>query len=645
MEFGILSNTLHDGVVGITPEDISRHIYILGGTGSGKSTLIRSLYKHLECANYTGVLSSSIVYIDVKDEDAKLFLRQCDKRTLNDDKITYLDLNHVNFAVNLLELPSHDPQNRDSVVSRMVGHIIEMFKEFYSQPQTYVQMERILKLLLFYLYANTNNPSIIDLYEIIIRLQRNGKYELQQIFHVYKKISNSEMKQALNSISTLSKDSWLPLLNRFEMFVTDTYLKRKFGVLHTKIDFNKMLLPGHVTIFRISDTETPKHVHNMAIMAIVLKIWFVIQHRASQVKQEQRSLVVLALDEFQKIQDLSIITAILSQSRSYNLGLILSHQNLAQISPDLLETIVGNTATQFYGRVSGIDANKIAKIIEPHFVDKLTDQIATQPDFIFTAKIRPPIGQQQSIPMQFKLDSPPDLILDEDDITQLINKTMNSDSLVQPVFYSAFSQKQEWIKQLSAPYRSKSEWDVILFLQNQTAYLTKIVEGVKSTDRNKTSSMIQSLKAENLIDVVKSTKQGRVIVQEYALSQKAKDYYFPTTFESMGQAKDIGEVAKKAHRYYLNKGFFISMTNQNTQRNNPMSDMIAYDYENNMAIAIEIESISEISSHPEQVRFNMVKWKDLGFVECHMWSKSGAKLNEIKLKLGSEADKVTVFSA
>ncbi len=645
MSFGFLSSSLNEQTVGLAPDDLSRHVYILGGTGSGKSTLIRNLYKHLECANYTKTLANSAIYIDVKDEDAKLFLRQCDWISFNNDKVTYLDINHTDFAVNLLELPDYSELERDIVVSRMVGHIIEMFKEFYSQPQTFVQMERILRLLLFYLYSNTDTPTILDLYEIIIRLQKDGNYELQQILRVYKKVTSSEMEHALESIAKLSKDSWTPLLNRLEMFATDNYLRKKFGIRHTTIDFEKMLMPGNITVFRISDTETPKYAHGLAIMAIVIKIWFMIQHRASKIQPEKRTLVVLALDEFQKIQDLSVLTSILSQARSYNLGLVLAHQNVAQINAELLETVVGNTATQIYGRVSGIDASKIAQIIDPHFAKDLTGQITTQPDFIFTAKMRPPSGQHQGFPVQFRASSPPTLVLTETETLEFIQKMktqhMGSET-IQATLNSKESKKIEWMKQLYTKFRTKEEWAIIKFLQKENGNLQEIVEGVKSNDRDKTSQLIDELRIDDVVSVARSRKRGGRLEHEFTLYSRAKETYFPENFVLIGIAEDINYVAKKAFDYYLNKGFFISLAIQDVKKDRKMCDMVAYDYDTDSAISIEIESTVEVISHPEQVRFNMTKWKDLGFSECHVWSKS-QKINLIKNNLGDEAEKVQIF--
>jgi hypothetical protein len=591
-------------------------------------------------------LRNSAIYIDVKDEDAKLLLRQCEKVSFDNDKLTYLDINHTDFGINLLELPTYTESNREIVVSRMVGHVIEMFREFYSQPQTFVQMERILRLLLFYLYSNTNNPTILDLYELIVRLQRKDNSELQHILRVYKKVTGAEMVNALSSLSALSKESWVPLINRLEMFATDIYLKKRFGVKRSTVDFEKMLMPGNITIFRISDTETPKYVHGIVIMAVLIKIWFMIQYRASVIEPEKRNLVVLALDEFQKIQDLSVLTSILSQAHAYNLGLILSHQNTAQISTALLETVVGNTATQIYGKVSGIDASKVAKIIDPYFTKELTDQITSQSDFVFTAKTRPPPGHPQGIPVQFTALSPPQLTINEIETAAFIQKMkerfMNRE-VIESIFNSEKSKRDEWRQQLLAKFRTKEEWEIIKFLQKQdNGNLRMITESTMSYNRDETRRLIESLQKEGIITIRSTRKRGIMVERNYTLSEDARRSYFPENFELIGKAADINEVSKRAFNFYLDNGFFVSLACQTMKKERRMCDMVAYDYQNDVPISVEIESSVEVKSHPEKVRFNMIKWKNLGFLECHVWSKS-SKIRQIRDNLGIEAEKVKTF--
>jgi len=636
MKYGTTTNSVKNNKSVLSPEDLSRHVYILAGSGSGKSSFIRTLYKHLEHANLNGTFPNASIYIDVKDEDAKQFLRQCDQKTIRNNNVTYLDINHTDFAINLLELPSHNQENRDAVVSRMVGHIIEMFKEFYSQQQTFVQMERILRLLLFYLYSNIDSPTMLDLYEIIVRLQTDGKSELQRIFEIYKNVTGPEMQTALNSIASLSKDAWVPLLNRIEMFATDVYLKRKFSVKHTTIDFEKMLSPGNITIFRISDTETPRYAHSLAIMAIIIKIWFAIQERASKTEQDKRSLVVLTLDEFQKIKDLTVLTSILSQARAYNLGLILSHQNTAQIQIELLETITGNTATQIYGRVSGVDAFKVSKIMDPHFAKELTDQITVQSDFVFTAKMRAPLGEEQTTPIRFRSAMPPKLTLSEDDTAKFIVKMREMYGVHQENFESSMqseeADKTKWMNQLGLKYLERRQWNILnAFYENsEPLSLMGIMRICKFLDhRDIISGILQEMKNNGLVEITDKIKRGTVTITKFKISEKTRIDYFDIDYSQIGTAKDIPHVTQEAMNHYRKLGYFVAVANQNVQKGKYRTDLVAYNYEEKSAISVEIESHNEVVSHFNHVLLNMTKWKELGFSECHVWSKN-KKIKEIK---------------
>ena len=66
-------------------------------------------------------------------------------------------------------------------------------------------------------------------------------------------------------------------------------------------------------------------------------------------------------------------------------------------------------------------------------------------------------------------------------------------------------------------------------------------------------------------------------------------------------------------------GRFVTIAKQ---KGDERVDMLAYDYDSREIISIEIESKSEVSSHPEQVKYNAKKWVKMGFDGCQIWSKS-----------------------
>lgn len=642
----LVKNIDYDGPT-VSPEDLSRHMYIIGGSGSGKTTLIRNQAKHLELANIKNTLHSAFIYIDVKDEDAKLFLRQSEKENLENGNTIFLDINHTDFAINLLELPGYTKENRDNIISRKIGNVMDLFKEFYDQQQTFVRMERIIKLLLNFLYQNIDNPSMLDLYQIIVRLQDDGKTELLRIKQHLKNVSSYEMESALNSVAGLKSDVWDPLLSRIEPFATDLYLRKIFGVEKSTINFSEMLKAGRQTFIRISDTETPHYATGLAIMGIVIAIWFAIQERASKTNQDsdERNLVVLCLDEFQRVQSLTILKTMLEQARSYNLGLILSHQNLQQIDEKLLGSTAGNTATQIYGRVFGLDSSKIARIIDPQFSNELTWQISSQPDFVFTVKTRAPIGEEQGTPQRFRSFSPPELKISEDEAKEFFilmkERYGRKSDEVKSVFQQRADESSKWMLQLadsSTFLEDEHQWKILLALRNNgTLNIKRITEEIQHNDRSQVSDILEKMKEFDLIKLLRTKTDGSGAgpSKYFGLTNSAMTGYFPDSFEAIGEAADINEVAQQAFDFHIQNGNYITIANQDLREGKDRSDMISYDYTSQKAVSIEIESLSEVESHPEQVRYNMIKWKSLGFSKCEVWSKS-KKVEEIYDKLDSE---------
>lgn len=380
-EYGQQVKVVQKQAAVISPVDFSRHIYAVGGTGSGKTSLIREIAKHLEESNRNETFPNSFIYLDPKGDDSLKFIQQCNEQSINNETVHFLDPIKTNFSINPLELPKYKPDERQETVSRYVGYFMEIVKEWYGQQQTFVQMERIFRVLLFYMYQNNDAPTFLDMYDIIINIQDEQEKFLQIMFKALGMPESDAMKQALTSIAGLRPESFTPLLNRVEQFATDPILRKVFCVRHGTVKFEDLIKPNNITIVRISPLDLAHHIQPLAIQAFIIKLWFTIQERAARIEDENaRNSVILALDEFQIVSKLQVLPMILSQARSYKLGLLLAHQTTAQIDDSLLEEITGNCGTQLAGRVSGKDASKLSKIWDPRFSNEITQQLAAQED-------------------------------------------------------------------------------------------------------------------------------------------------------------------------------------------------------------------------------------------------------------------------
>ncbi len=148
-----------------------------------------------------------------------------------------------------------------------------------------------------------------------------------------------------------------------------------------------------------------------------------------------------------------------------------------------------------------------------------------------------------------------------------------------------------------------------------------------------------------LIEVAQKIQKGRITVIKYQLTQQSKQQYFfffdndknneldSSFFSIIGTAKDISYIASKAIQHYRQLGYYIGIASQDFSKKDKLrTDLIAYDYDNEIPISVEIESYSEVDSHPEHVLLNMKKWQEMGFLQCHVWS-THKKINEVKERL------------
>jgi len=551
---------------------------------------------------------------------------------MDNDMIHYLEPLDTGFSINPLELPKYSPGNRDETVSRYVGYFLEMVKEWYGQQQTFVQMERIFRVLLFYMYYKNDAPTFIDMYDIIIQLQDEGEKYLQIMFKALG-MPGDELKQALSSIASLKPDSFVPLLNRVEQFATDPILKKVFCQRHGTVSFEELIQPGHYTIVRISTLNLAHHIQPLAIQAFVIKLWFTILERASHIKEEDRNQVILALDEFQIVKDLQILPLILSQARSYRLGMLLAHQTMAQIDDKLLEEIVGNSGTQLAGRISGKDASRLGNVWDPKFSKELTQQMASQEDFHWTYKMRAAPGQEQPTPIQFWLPTPPDMPNNGEQMKQFITSQKKKyQTIEQQSTTSLISEAQtesiKWMKYLTVPLPEKEQWEIMLVLYHngtEPLQLGQITERLQATQRDDVSDVLHGMVEKKMLNVVDDENRNA----KYFLAGDTKSKYFTFDSTKIGTADDIPYLTEKAVNSYLKKGYFVTIADQSVKKDEDRTDLIAYSYESDKAISVEIESAAEIASHPEAARKNMVKWPDMGFAAYHGWATTN-RLKEIR---------------
>ena len=264
--------------------------------------------------------------------------------------------------------------------------------------------------------------------------------------------------------------------------------------------------------------------------------------------------------------------------------------------------------------------------------------------------MRAAAGEEQPTPLQFWLHRPPTINDDKRFLTDFIcnqkkrygNGNMGN-SFETDDNSSILQQKQiekdRWLRYITVPLPEKKQWQIMVVLHKKRGplKLTDITKQVKAETRDDVVSILKKMMRNGIIDMDDSTRNIN-----YSLSAKSVEDYFTFDHAKIGTAEDIPRVTQKVVDSYLDMDVFVTIASQYVEQGKYRPDLIGYHFDKEKSISIEIESASELTSHPEHARFNMEKWRDMGFDMCHCWSES-KKLLEVYDSQVADKDNVRAF--
>ena len=614
---------------------LESHSYILGGTGTGKTTFLRNAIKAVEVHHLQnrGDDDPCVIYFDVKDDDSKLIVRQCERASFQNNNVRLIDVSSDNFRLNPLELPAHGTgiYDRSGMIAKTVSYIMTLFREiFEGQSASHVQLDRIMNAFLNWLFSNFDSPTLADLYNLVTVFRSRDKNMIKSALLKHSKFDTTELKKIVESFETLKDDAWLPLFNRLDPFMTNQYLRR-FVTKESSFRSQNLFRPGMVTVIRISRKEVPPNIIPLAMMTMVQNIYYSALYRDSS-----RIKILLMLDEFQVISNSAIIKTILEQGRSIGLFVWLSHQTSTQIREDFFDDIMSNTTR---GNIFLADpgSHDVARVARNRGIDSagLDGMVSGSPlySIIRVAKDASSNGVRVS---RIRRDPPALCVTDAafDRFREIQSSLLRVEGDDTPE-----EKRLDFRSQMDAEFLGEDMWRVLLYLrQNGKTNIVKICDDLEFPDRDDLrEKVIAPLREKRLIRVESSYKKGSVIIRFFGLTDSCTKTYFDFDLSPVVKTGEGLATAQKAVKYYLERGCFVVPARQELDGND-RTDLVGFDYGTSEAISIEVESAKEVSSHHEQVVYNSKKWKKLGFDRCEFWSS-----NKRVRDLVEETKRIRVF--
>ncbi|WP_300783142.1 TraM recognition domain-containing protein [Enhydrobacter sp.] len=339
---------------GIRQADRLMHIYILGQTGTGKSTFLASLARQDLHAG------RGLCFIDPHGDVVERLANDAQRSGRSDliywnvpdptSPYGYNPLRHV----------------RTNKIPLAVSGLLEAMRKLWSDAWG-VRMEHILRNSLYALFERPGS-TLAD----VLRLLGEESFRKEVAWA----LSNEPVRQFwLKEFSRYSlgyrSDGIAPVQNKIGAFLADPMLRRILTEPKEDLHLRSIMDAGGALLVNLAKGQIGEDSANLLGSLLVSTIGLAAFSRADAPAAERRPFA-LFLDEFQSFTTLSIAT-MASELRKYGVSLALAHQHLDQLESEVRHAVLGNAGTVIAFRTGAEDAIHLAREFSPVFdADDLT---------------------------------------------------------------------------------------------------------------------------------------------------------------------------------------------------------------------------------------------------------------------------------
>jgi hypothetical protein len=329
--------------------DRSRHVYIIGQTGTGKSGL-------LELLALSDIFhNQGYAIIDPHGDFAINNLKFIPSSRIKD--VVYFNPADTAFPLGFNPMEVYDTGQRNNISSEIIGVLKRMFGDSWGPRLEYILRYTILALLE---YPNT---TMLD----ITRLLTDKKFREKVLAAVQDTVVLQFWRVEFASWNDkFVAEAIAPVLNKVGAFVANPIIRNIIGQPKSTFNIRQIMDEGKILVVNLSKGLIGED--NAAILGafMVTKIQLAAMSRSDIPRIEDRRPFYLYVDEFQNFATDSF-AVILSEARKYGLNLTVANQYVAQMSETVRDAVFGNVGTMIAMRLSPEDAPLLATQFAPQF--------------------------------------------------------------------------------------------------------------------------------------------------------------------------------------------------------------------------------------------------------------------------------------
>ncbi|MEY2641094.1 MAG: hypothetical protein RL150_487 [Candidatus Parcubacteria bacterium] len=373
---------------GIKAKDRSRHMYVIGKTGMGKSTLLENLAVQ-DLRNGNG-----ICFIDPHGKTADLLLEYVPESRIND--VLYFapfDTEHP-VSFNVMEDVGYD--KRHLVVSGLMSSFKKIWQDAWSARMEYILSNTLLALLEY------PGSTLLSVNKMLADKSFREK--------VVANLTDASVKsfwvdEFAKYTERFAAEATPAIQNKIGQFTANPLIRNIVGQPKSSFDIRQLMDERKIVIINLSKGRIGEVNAQLLGSMLVTKIYLAAMSRADLNEAEINAApnFYLFVDEFQSFANESFAD-ILSEARKYKLNLTITHQYIEQMPEEVRAAVFGNVGTLVTFRVGAGDAEYLEKEFAPTFMATdivnlgfaqiylrlMIDGIGSQP---FSARTLPPIAK------------------------------------------------------------------------------------------------------------------------------------------------------------------------------------------------------------------------------------------------------------
>ncbi|MDO8524616.1 MAG: type IV secretion system DNA-binding domain-containing protein [bacterium] len=332
-------------------EDRRRHFYVVGQTGTGKSSLLREMIRQDILAG------EGVALIDPNGDLIEHTLANIPKERI-DDVVLFepFDMKRP-CGLNMLEWKT--PEQKDFAISEMITIYSKLFPPEIIGPM----FEHYMRNAMLLLMADKDNPgTLVD----IPRLFTDKEFMEGLLKKVTDPLVRSFWLKEWGQTTGQTKSDMLGyVVSKVGRFVENEMMRNIIGQSKSTFDLEDIMNNKKIFLANLSKGQTGEMNSSLLGLILVSKMQLTAFRRASM-PEATRQDFYLYIDEFQNFTTDSIAT-ILSEARKYRLDLILAHQFMPQLTREIRDAVIGNVGSMAAFRVGAEDAEFLEKQFEPEF--------------------------------------------------------------------------------------------------------------------------------------------------------------------------------------------------------------------------------------------------------------------------------------